>query len=68
MKLVTVDISGELRAGALIDDEKFLDLNSANNEIPSDMNQFVRGGAAILELSRNVLSSGDFSTPKVFFR
>ncbi|MGI9568724.1 MAG: fumarylacetoacetate hydrolase family protein, partial [Desulfobulbia bacterium] len=61
MKLVTIDISGELRIGALIDDENFVDLNRVNNEIPTDLSEFVRGGTSVLEMARIVLSSGDFS-------
>ncbi len=61
MKLVTFDLSGELRLGALIDGSKVVDLNLADARIPRDLNEFVSGGPTSLELARNIITAGDFT-------
>ena len=62
MKLVTFDLSGEVRLGALIGSDNVVDLNRAENRIPSDLNKFICDGPLNLERANKVISSGDFTS------
>lgn len=53
MRLVTFLTAGEQRAGALVDD-RVVDLNQADPELPSDVLTLLRGGGAALERARRV--------------
>lgn len=56
MRLVTFLAAGEQRAGALVDD-RVIDLNQADPELPSDVLTLLRGGGAALELARRASST-----------
>ena len=62
MRLVTYSHRGEMRIGALIArgaENYILDLNRANPNLPTDMIEFLRGGAAAMATARAAVAAAD---------